>query len=263
VRAALGSPAPVPDGRLAALAEAMARHAQDREAAPGPEQLDAWTRRLGLVGPAPFVAVVSEDGGTWGRLDDFLRSIPKNVPITHYGVATFDWHGATLGAVALASVYVTVRSFPRTLDPGDTLEISGRLADGFSRAELAWTRPGGGTVRQPIASSPDLDLELPRLARGTHRVEVLATGPMGLTVVINVPIHVGVAEPADGAPADEGPSTEGARAGRGAPRPREPRAREGRRAPARDASGPRRRGAGPQRRHGRARLLRPRVSHDG
>jgi hypothetical protein len=184
-----------PDGRLAELAEWIARTAQARQASPDVMEISHVARRLGFVGPTPFTAVMPREGAAWRNLETYVASLPANLEVTHLGVSVFDVPGGQLGALALASVHLEIEPLPRHVEPGASLSIRGRLGPKHRNAELVWTRPDGSIDRRPVAARPALDVNVSPLVKGQHQVEILAEGPTGLMFVLNVPLFAGFAEP--------------------------------------------------------------------
>lgn len=193
------------DGRMADVATRMAVETQRRGKPVSAAELDAYTRDTGFVGPAPTVFVVPRVGGAWDKLDEFLSMSPQNVRFTRYGVAVLDMGGAVVGAVALGSAHLTLEPVKRRVAESDRVAIRGTLASGYTRGEVAWTRPDGSTERKSVGDSA-IAFETPPLVRGVHRLEVLAVGPSGLEVLANMPVACGVEIPraeAAAAPIDE------------------------------------------------------------
>jgi uncharacterized protein YkwD len=103
----------------------------------------------------------------------------------------------------LGAVEASLEPFPRAVSSGTTLRLRGQVASRFERAALVVTDARGGTREVPFAARA-IDTLLPLDVRGTYQVEVIGFGADGPTVLVNVPIWVGVAEQL---PASPGPAT--------------------------------------------------------
>jgi uncharacterized protein YkwD len=194
---------PKGDGRLALLAS-WAAHRAARRSALDAAAVDAVSRRVGFVGPTPWIVTVpsTESGGrpdVDGRLRRFLLDVPRGTALTRYGVAAIGVGDATLVAVALGSVELSLAPLPKRVDVGSTVQLSGVLAERFQHATLSITMPGGG-VRSWESSGRAISGPILFPERGTFRVELEAEGRAGPEVIANFPFYVGTDEPAPDAP---------------------------------------------------------------
>ena len=183
---------PVGDGRLALLAQWAARRAA-RGITIEPALVDAVARRIGYVGPTPWVAFFpcgadAEHPVADADLQRVLAAVPSNVPVTRYGLATLHrGAGQDVVAVALNSLEVTLRPIPKRFAVNDTLRLSGKVGDRFVTARLAITLPDG-KVRTWGSASRAVTSEWAVTKAGVHRVELLGDGASGPVVVANFPI---------------------------------------------------------------------------
>jgi uncharacterized protein YkwD len=188
----------VPDPRLATLARWALDHHDDHAETVPHAVLDLWAHHLGLFEPAPHVLVLG-GGGTDGlgeRVTVELRTLLAQHAYTHWGGASLargDTHAVVL---VLSWRWATIEPVPRVIAPGDTLRVRGTLLPGYEAPELIVTRDhpiergalpvrGEGAARFAFEATPR--------ERDSYRVELLARGPLGATVVANFPVDVGVA----------------------------------------------------------------------
>lgn len=179
------------DSRLSTLASWVAQHAMDGESI-RQEVVSFFTHHLGLVEQPHFLLQTTTSATH--EMSEELGGAFRRRPYTHYGIAVVEQNGSHLAIVALASRPANLEPLPRTQAPGP-LSIQGELTDGYERPVLALTRPSGVTERVPMGSGPTFLTQVPAQTRGTYQVEVLAEGPLGLAVVANAPVFVGVQPP--------------------------------------------------------------------
>lgn len=180
----------VGDSRLATLAAWVAQHGVEGESI-RQEVVSFFTHHLGLVELPHFLLQVSN--GTH-EMSEELGAAFRRRPYTHYGIAVVPRDGQNLAIVALSARPATLEPLARRQGRG-LLSIQGSLNDGYERPVLALTRPTGVTERIPMGSGPSFLTQVPAQTPGAYQVEVLAEGPLGLTVVANAPVYVGVDPP--------------------------------------------------------------------
>jgi uncharacterized protein YkwD len=100
-----------------------------------------------------------------------------------------------IAAVVFGRMEVSLDPFPRHLRPGEMCRLRGQVAARYDEARVYLTRPDGKIEETRIAGRK-IDLALPVPAPGVYRVEVMSDGATGPVVLANVPIYVGVSEPA-------------------------------------------------------------------
>ena len=189
-----------PDGALAATAGWFLREAVEGRQ-PSASDGDAVARRLGFVGSFQRAAAFSLEGPDAGIWRQTLADVPRNMPITRYGV--YAAAGGRYVAVVLGDVEVTMAPFPRHLAPGQTLELRGETAGRFEYARLYLTGVDGN-VTETRFKSRRIQASLKLSAAGVYRVEVMGDGATGPVVLANVPVYVGVPEPEPGPSARAG-----------------------------------------------------------
>jgi uncharacterized protein YkwD len=92
---------------------------------------------------------------------------------------------------------------PGRVKPGESVVVSGRLAEGLTNPRIYVTRPGGKVeeIRIPDGS---LRVTVPLRDRGEHSIEVLADSAAGPQVVALRRVFAGVAPPSAPPPAPKG-----------------------------------------------------------
>jgi uncharacterized protein YkwD len=199
---------PKADGRLAILASWGARQIL-RRASLDPDRVDAVARRLGFVGPTPWLVGVPVPKGVnrpevEAEIKRRVASAPKDMPLTRYGVASIGGGFDEIVVVALASLEVKLLSFPKHAAVAELLDFHGEVGERFTSARLSVTFPHGG-VKEWRFATREMQSPIQFAQPGVHRVEVFGEGATGPVVVANFPVYVGVDEPL---PAGEKPSDE-------------------------------------------------------
>ncbi|MBX3248132.1 MAG: hypothetical protein KF901_13215 [Myxococcales bacterium] len=202
-----------PDGRLAQLAEWIGERLGAGGAPPAPEVIELFARSLGLVEPVPHLAVlgVPDPNALEAGVADSVRGFFARQLYQRYGAAVVVRGGLNVAVVLLSTRALDLEPVPRRHEVGGTLRLRGRVHDGFREPQLAIAPPSGSVERRPLGAGPGFEVSVPLTARGVYRVEVLAQGARGDTVLANFPVYVGedpptyvvLAGPGD----DEGAST--------------------------------------------------------
>ncbi|NOY94757.1 MAG: CAP domain-containing protein [Deltaproteobacteria bacterium] len=187
----------LPDGRLSLLAGWTLEHLGDGATPPPQALVEFFARNLGLVEPVPHLLILGQPdaAGLEAGVQDSVRRFLERQAYDHYGVGVAERGGLTLTVVTLSRRPLDLEPVPRRVEPGAELQLSGRLHAGFAGPTFAVTAPDGSVQRLPAGEGPDFELSLPVPARGVHRVELLAQGPRGDSVLANFPVYVGVPVP--------------------------------------------------------------------
>jgi uncharacterized protein YkwD len=177
------------DGALANTA-CFALQRVHRGHPPDPVMVDAASRRFGFGGVVGgFVAFDARTDG-WR---DQLELLPKNVPLNRFGVCVSpSGRSAELVVGALEMQYVTV---PKDLEPGQQATMRGRIGARFTSAHVYLTKADGSVDERSVVGR-DVDTTFQLDVPGQYRLEVMGDGPTGPVIVSNLPLYVGVAEPA-------------------------------------------------------------------
>lgn len=185
------------DGRLAALATWTADQLGEGGTPPPHEVVDFFSRHLGLVEPAPHLLILGQpdvallERGITDSVSDFLARQPYN----RFGAQVVERQGLTLAVVALSWRWLELEAIPREVSPGSRVTVGGRLLGSYRRPSLAVTGPTGAVSRESAGQGPEFSVEVPVDGRGVYRIELLAEGPRGNTVLANFPLFVGTSAP--------------------------------------------------------------------
>jgi uncharacterized protein YkwD len=183
-----------PDGALAATATWFMREtAEHRDHSS--HECERVARHYGFAGNLLTAVTAPLEGERSDLWRQSLRQMPVNLPVTRYGVRASP---AGLGAVVFGTVEADLAPIPRHLHPGQTLRLRGEVGPRFQRATVYLTALDGKVQERRMAGRR-VDATLTFPARGVYQTELMGDGPTGPVVIVNVPIYVGVAEPAIGA----------------------------------------------------------------
>jgi uncharacterized protein YkwD len=179
-----------PDGALGAtaswvLSDVNKGHSVDLIAA------EAASRRFGFGGViVSLVAFGTQQADAWR---DQLEHAPRNVAITRYGIRVSP--SGRSAAVMFGSVELDYEPIRRALEPGQSVTLKGKVGPRFSFGHVYLTKPDGTVVEQRMPSRV-IDATFPLEAAGKYRLEVMGDGVTGPVVISNVPLYVGIEEPA-------------------------------------------------------------------
>jgi uncharacterized protein YkwD len=185
------------DGRLAILAGWIAEMLGEGGEPPPHEVVELLTRHLGLVEPVPHLVVLGQPdrGALEVSVRDSTAQFLERQRYDHFGASVVDREGLALAVVALSTRPLTLSAVPRRVEVGGAVTLRGRLDEGLSAPTLALTAPDGDVRRLPAGQGPAFDIRVPFDRAGTWRLELLARGDRGDTVVANFPVFVGVPVP--------------------------------------------------------------------
>ncbi len=186
-----------PDARLAELASWVADHSSSGGQLPSAEQLDLAARQLGLVEPLPTVSVIATDApsGMAVRVLDEASALYARRNYTHFGGVIREEAGGQRCIFVLSQRLARFTPMLRTIPVGATIELRGTLDAGYTTPTLAVTFPDGHVARSAPAQGAQIRLDEKTAAAGVYRIEVLAEGRLGTTVIANFPVYVGVPAP--------------------------------------------------------------------
>jgi uncharacterized protein YkwD len=182
-----------PDGALSATAAWVLRGAYAGESRLDARAVEATAQRYGYTG-----VVLGTMVGTLNNpdvvaiIEQTVAQVPVNRRVTRYGVR------AAVGrnvAIVIGAVEVELAEFPRSVEPGDEVQLSGSVSPRYERASI-FIRGPSGDVRELPQQGPAVQARLRLTAPGVHQVEVMGYGTAGPVVLMNVPISVGL-PPAD------------------------------------------------------------------
>jgi len=181
------------DGRLAKLASWTADNLGAQGSPPPREVLEFFAHHLGLVEPVPHLLILGQpdpatlEGGVADSVSQFLARQTYN----YYGASVFERNGLTVAIIMLATRFVELEPVPRALPAEGPIPVQGRLLGAFDNPSFAVTMPDGEVERVPAGSGPSFQVQLPTRGAGVYKVELLAQGARGDTVVANFPVFVG------------------------------------------------------------------------
>ncbi len=168
-----------------ALAEVNSGHTVDVTAA------ESAARHFGYAGVLLSIAVMGmhAQGGWREQLD----RAPRNMPITRYGIRVSP--SGYSAALMFGSTELSYQAIPRTYQPGQSVALKGELGSRFTFGHVYLTKPDGSVGEQRLANRT-LDVAFPLEVSGKYQLEVMGDGETGPVVLSNVPLYVGVPEPA-------------------------------------------------------------------
>jgi uncharacterized protein YkwD len=184
------------DGALAATAAWMAGQSADARR----HGMREFAVREGFPGMVSTAAVYQLDGGDGDAWRQSLASIARNLPVTRFGVYVSP---DGLAVVVFGRMEVLLDPLPRRLRPGEAIRLRGQVAARHDQARVYLHRPDGKIDETPIPGRK-IDLALRLSGAGVYRLEVMSAGAGGPAVLANVPLYVGVDEPALASPAASG-----------------------------------------------------------
>jgi hypothetical protein len=183
------------DPRLMRLAGWVAEHLAPDGTLPTKAALDQAARHLGLVEPTPHVLAIASStrDDVAKRLSEDLASLLAERDYSHYGAVATQRDGMGVYVITLAFRFLELAPVARTVAPGASIALVGRLTHGFSTPELAITRPDGQVVRGTRSRDDAFEFRVPAERAGSYRVEILGESALGITVLANFPVYVGEA----------------------------------------------------------------------
>jgi uncharacterized protein YkwD len=183
-----------PDNRLARAARWVYENLGPDRALPSQAVMDVLTHRLGL--PEPTVHLLVTGAPDAPRAADIVSSRLARLfdvrAYTHIGGVAEREPGGVVVVVALGRRPLRLRPVPRQLAAPGPIWFGGRLVGPYRRPELAHTLPDGRTTTQALGEGREFGLLVGLAPEGRHRLEIVADGPDGPTVVVNFPVFVGV-----------------------------------------------------------------------
>ncbi|HEY6879134.1 MAG TPA: CAP domain-containing protein [Polyangiales bacterium] len=182
------------DGRLGELALAIA-HDSDAASRPPSYPVVAYhARRVGMAEPTPQVWLASGPSieALAPALERAVIDSARTSRLTHAGAAAERVPGGVVMALALSNRAFALRQpVPRSTAPGTEVRLDAELARGYGSPTIAVTDPEGRVTRESLGSEPHFVYTLRPASTGEYTLELLASGPEGLTVIAIVPVMVG------------------------------------------------------------------------
>jgi len=185
------------DARLGLLAAWTAERLGEGGEPPPHELVEFFTRHLGLVESVPHILVIGQPdpSALEASIHDSVAQFLARQPYDHYGAAVVLREGLTLAVVTLSTRAVELTPVARQQPAGPPVQVRGRLLGALQNPTFAVTQPSGEVTRVPAGTGPAFDVRIPTGTPGVYRVELLAHGARGDTVVANFPLFVGIDVP--------------------------------------------------------------------
>jgi uncharacterized protein YkwD len=198
------------DGRLAELALAIADDSDAASRPPSYPVVSFHARRVGLAEPTPQVWLASGPSveALAQSLERAIADAARTSRLTHAGAAAAHVPGGVVMALALSNRAFQLRKpVPRKVPTGTEVRLEAELARGYGAPAIAVTDPDGRVTRESLGPDAHFVYTLRTAHAGEYTLELLASGPEGLTVVAMVPVMVGGelqtrAPSVDGAPVE-------------------------------------------------------------
>jgi uncharacterized protein YkwD len=155
----------------------------------------------GLVEPSPhfFLArfTAGAEAEVRGRAREEFAAALRAGAVGRIGVG-IDRSGPEVRVVAgfQETPIALVAAIPRQLRAGGRARVEARIAGGYHAPELVVTAPDGSTHTAPASRPPGLAVDFACGRDGPYQLEIVATGPVGPTVLANFPLYCGVSPPA-------------------------------------------------------------------
>ncbi len=184
----------VPDGRLAELALAIARDSDAASHPPSYPVVSWHARRVGMAEPTPQVWLASGPSAEslTGSLERAIGEAARTSRLSHVGAAAESVPGGVVMALALSNRAFELRApVPRRAAPGSEVRLDAQLASGYGAPIIAVTDPEGRVTRESLGPDAHFIYTLRPARAGQFTLELLATGPEGLTVLAIFPITIG------------------------------------------------------------------------
>src|SRR5690606_29319682 len=128
-------------------------------------------------------------------IEDSVSQFLARQPYNRWGAVVVPRQGLTLVVVTLSTRWVELDPLPRRLETGADIRLRGRLLGSYQHPTFAVAMPNGNVERRNGSGGREFDVAIPTSGPGAYKVEILAQGPHGDTVIANFPLYVGVDVP--------------------------------------------------------------------
>jgi uncharacterized protein YkwD len=182
------------DPRLAELARLVVEHQIEHGVLPPGAAVDLWAHHLGMWEPPPAIALVKHHDPEviTDRIATDVLEASSGHRFTHYGAYTTEQDGTIMAGLVMTFRWADIAPVPRELRKGAAIKVRGELARDLGSPQIAIVPPDGDVQRTEPQAGRSFAFELPTSESGEYRVELLASSPLGPTVVANFPVYVGV-----------------------------------------------------------------------
>jgi hypothetical protein len=152
--------------------------------------LDAASRRFGFGGVVTTYGAFATSTDAWRQQ---IERAPSNMTLNRFGVCVSP--SGNSASLVLGAQEMHYETMPRDYEVGQEVTMRGRVGLRYKSASVYLTKPDGTVDQQPVAGTT-IDTTFPLTTLGQYRLEVMGDGPTGPVIVANMPLYVGVAEPA-------------------------------------------------------------------
>jgi uncharacterized protein YkwD len=188
--AARGNPAQADSALGAAAAWALREVHQSRTL--DTSRLEAVVRHFGFSGEALVAGVVATSAASYLR--EFMESSPSNKAINRYGIRVSP--SGQSAAVVLGRVEASFSPLKRLLEPGESVTLKGDVRGKQTGCQVYLTKPDGTVDSKKPCKGRNFDETFVLEQPGAYRLELMGDGPEGPSILANLPLFVGVPEPA-------------------------------------------------------------------
>jgi len=181
------------DNRLSRLARWVYERPEADRSMPQQSVVDLLTHHLGLPEPLPHMFMTyAPDAPRLARVVSArLAQVFDLADYTHIGGVAEQVEAGVVVVIALSQRHVQMTPVPRSLPGPGRLSLEGTLIDGYGQPKLAHTLPNGETEMEALGKGPAFAASVDLTLTGRHRLEVVASGRSGPTVIVNFPLYVG------------------------------------------------------------------------
>ncbi|MBI5481926.1 MAG: CAP domain-containing protein [Deltaproteobacteria bacterium] len=196
--ARVGRPALQRDARLDRVCQALAPVLPDDRHTPF-ELVEFALQHAGIVEPAPRLILANvTPAGAAAFAADLRRRLPSLLAhgrFRRFGVGAMRRANGLRLVVALQESFISIRPFPRALQPPATrgFRILARIDPSFTGARAYVTRPDGSVKELELEreAGGDVAIDFACAGIGRHQLEITADERLGATVLANFPVYCG------------------------------------------------------------------------
>jgi len=183
---------PKPDAALAGAAAWLLQGAYAGENRFDARAIEAAAQRFGYAGLILGATLSSLNNDSVVNIEQIVAQVPNNRRVTRYGVRGVPGRNV---AIVIGTVEVDLAAFPRAVELGGEVGLSGAVSERYERASV-FVRDPSGQVRELPQPGRQVQATLRLETQGVYQVEVMGYGQSGPVVLMNVPIRVGQAQSA-------------------------------------------------------------------
>lgn len=167
--------------------------------------MDVLTHRLGLPEPTAHLLITGAPDAprAVNVISSRLVRLFNVRNYTHIGGVAEKEPGGVVVVIAISCRPASLRPVARRIAAPGHIWLGGRLIGPYRRPELAHTLPDGRTATHPLEGGQEFGRMVDLSPTGRHRLEIIAEGPDGPTVIVNFPVFVGI--PVDATAEARGP----------------------------------------------------------